>query len=48
MTSATERMKNKKIQIIAAASSVTLLAGWGVYWIVQVIDVLALLEMAYG
>jgi hypothetical protein len=43
-----EKMKNKKFQIIAAASSVALLAGCGIYWVVQVIDVLELLEIAYG
>lgn len=39
---------NKKLQIIGATTSLALLAGWGIFWLLQLIDVLEFLEMAYG
>ena len=33
---------------IAAGFSALVLAGWGVFWVLQVVDVIELLRMAYG
>lgn len=41
-------MKKSFLEILAIFSSVALLAGWAVFWIVQVIDVMEFLELAYG
>ena len=39
-------MTNKTLSMVAAGISVVIICGWGVYWSIQVGDVLDLLEMA--
>lgn len=39
-------MTNKTLSIIAVGVSIVIIGGWGIYWSVQVQDVLELLEMA--
>jgi hypothetical protein len=39
-------MTTKTLNMVAAGVSVAILCGWGIYWGVQVGDVLELLEMA--
>ena len=41
-------MNKSLLEILAISVSIALLAGWTVFWIVQVIDVIEFLEMAYG
>jgi len=36
------------LEKFAAVVSVLVIGGWTVFWVVQVIDVLEFLEMAYG
>ena len=39
-------MTTKTLSIVAVVFSVAIIAGWGIYWGVQVQDVLELLELA--
>ena len=39
-------MATKTLETVAAAFSIAILLGWGVYWVVQIQDVLELLELA--
>jgi hypothetical protein len=39
-------MTTKTLNIVAAGISIVIIGGWGIYWGVQVQDVLELLEMA--
>lgn len=41
-------MKKSFLEILAIFYSVALLAGWAIFWAVQVIDVVEFLELAYG
>ena len=41
-------MKKSLLEILAIFFSIALLAGWTVFWVVQVIDVMEFLEMAHG
>lgn len=41
-------MKRPSLEILAIIFSVALLAGWTVFWIAQVMDVMEFLEMANG
>ena len=41
-------MEKSLLEILAIFFSIALLAGWASFWIVQVIDVMEFLEMAYG
>ena len=41
-------MKRPWLEILAILFSIALLGGWTSFWIVQVIDVMEFLEMAYG
>jgi hypothetical protein len=39
-------MTTKTLNIVAISVSVVIIGGWGIYWNIQVQDVLELLEMA--
>ncbi len=39
-------MTNKTLSVVAVCVSAVIICGWGIYWGVQVGDVLELLEMA--
>ena len=41
-------MNKSPLEIVAIGASVAILAGWAVFWVVQVLDVIEMLEMAYG
>lgn len=41
-------MSKGLLEKVAVALSVLIVGGWSVFWIVQVIGVLEILEMAYG
>jgi hypothetical protein len=41
-------MNKSFLEILAILSSVALLAGWTVFWVVQVIGVMEFLELANG
>ena len=41
-------MEKSPLEIVAAGASVAILAGWTIFWILQVLDVIEILEMAYG
>ena len=41
-------MNTTRLEQLAIAACGTVLGGWLIFWIVQVIDVIELLQMAYG
>ena len=41
-------MKKSRLEIVAIGASVAILAGWTAFWILQVLDVIEMLEIAYG
>lgn len=40
--------KERDLQLAALVASATIIAGFLVYWLVQIQDVLEMLKMAYG
>lgn len=38
---------NRRLENIALVLSAAVLAGWGAWWVLQVIDVIELLRLAY-
>ena len=43
-----ENEKKSRLEIVAIGTSAAALLGWTIFWIIQVMDVIELLEMAYG
>ena len=41
-------MQKSPLEIVAIGTSVAVLVGWTAFWILQVMDVIETLEMAYG
>ena len=40
--------KKSRLEIVAIGTSAAALLGWTAFWILQVVDVIEMLEMAYG
>ncbi|MEO2176490.1 MAG: hypothetical protein ABGY96_20615 [bacterium] len=41
-------MNKKKLEKIAIGLSCAIVVGWGIFWVLQIIDVREMLELAYG
>ena len=41
-------MNNQLMERLAIGINAAVIAGWLVFWIIQVIDVIELLQLAYG
>ena len=41
-------MKKSPLEIVAIGASLAIIAGWVAFWILQVLDVVEMLELAYG
>ena len=48
MKKSADKAQRRDLQMAALAASVTIVSFFLVYWFIQILDTLAMLELAYG